>query len=374
MKRLLDAARSSGAAFRAACADVSDWDSLLDHAEQERVIGILAHCVMHVDSVPENVEARIRERHVAERLWQAHVLETLDVVVEVLGDHQVPTVQLKGPILSERLYADPLVRPSCDLDLLVHAADLPRTVESLESLGYRRGSDAEVGYDLRHHHHVSLYHPCRPPVEVHFRAFAGFGTVVPAEDLMARAVPYSSSRGTTYLVLSREDEALYLCLHAAGHAFSQLVWLHDIQTFCAQNPDTDWEAVFARARQCQVSVALAFALFVAKSGEWDEPARSLVREHLRHERATDALLRQLQGAPVDSFRAKALSAVLRLSLCENPILVWRQLRRHVAHGVVLPLYGFLPRHSPDNALLAVPGQDRFRHSVPVPLATARPVA
>ena len=138
---------------------------------------------------------------------------------EIFSAANVPVVALKGPLLAERLYPEGALRPSVDLDLLVAEDDLERAVAALEGAGWRADSGPTAVYARQHHHHLQLRREGQPPLELHFRARVGFGTVMPAADLIARSRAVVGARGRGLRILAPEDEFVYLAVHAAAHGY-----------------------------------------------------------------------------------------------------------------------------------------------------------
>jgi hypothetical protein len=185
--------------------------------------------------------------------------QTLHTVLDALNARGIPTVTLKGPVLARRLYPEEAVRPSTDLDLLIDPSRLDAAVAALAPLGFAL-EGGEVGRFFRdHHHHVHMLHPTLPPLELHFEAYLGFGTVLPAAPLIASSVPCSIPEWTDARVLSPEDELLYLAVHAASHRFARLVWLLDLKLLLQQRPGLSWDRIAARARAFGLSEAVSCA-------------------------------------------------------------------------------------------------------------------
>ncbi len=90
-------------------------------------------------------------------------------VARSLGKASIPYAFYKGAHLREILYADPALRPTVDVDLLVHEANRDKTIETLSSLGMELlikddalthevvMADDSVGVDL----HWDLFRPGR---------------------------------------------------------------------------------------------------------------------------------------------------------------------------------------------------------------------
>ena len=77
-----------------------------------------------------------------------------------LEQAEIPFIPLKGSVL-RRYYPEPWMRTSCDIDVLVHAEDLQRTVSYLaDNLGYRRES--------QNSHDISMFTQGGVHIEVHY--------------------------------------------------------------------------------------------------------------------------------------------------------------------------------------------------------------
>lgn len=80
-------------------------------------------------------------------------------IVEVFNAEEIAFVPLKGAILRD-YYAEPWLRTSCDIDILVHQEDLDKAVSSLEAKGYKAES--------KNYHDISLFSPSGVHLELHF--------------------------------------------------------------------------------------------------------------------------------------------------------------------------------------------------------------
>jgi hypothetical protein len=182
------------------------------------------------------------------------------LVLAALAKAGLHTVALKGPILAERLYGDPALRIAHDLDVLVAPHDFDAASEVLQSLGLGQPTGPTARYERDHTHNLTFTHRDLPPVELHFHLLVDFGVTVPAAGFLSRAVRYRAHDGTECGVLSAEDEAFHLCLHAAHHEFARYCWVHDVWTFLRLHPDLDWEEVFRRAEQHRVREPIFYAV------------------------------------------------------------------------------------------------------------------
>jgi hypothetical protein len=259
LDRLVAAIPEEPERFRALCNSVADWPALVEAAARDGVLGLVRRELGRLGiQLPAEAHRLMERVHASETLWQANTIGALDAVLDALEAAGIRAAVLKGPALVERLYPDPSLRCSLDLDILVADADTDRAAAALEPHGYAAEAGPSARYARRHHHHVHLFGRRPPVIELHFRAYAGFGVMMAAEDLLDRARAHRTAGGARCLVLAPDDEALYLAVHAAGHCFDRLLWLYDLKLLVAQEPDLDWDAIATRARA--IGVMAAFAL------------------------------------------------------------------------------------------------------------------
>jgi hypothetical protein len=231
-------------------------EALLEQAARH---GLLAAVAAALPADETRLSGRYQRLAAGMRLRDARAREVLSEVAGALARAGIVPAALKGPVLAERFYPEPALRPSSDLDLLVSPAQLAPAVDALLALGFRRADPLQDAYQLRRHHHVQLHRTPGPAVELHYRASSAFGASFPADELLARASAHRTAGGTDVRVLAPEDELLTLAVHAAGHRFERLGWLLDLRLLLARVA-LDWDVVGRRAEACRCRRALAYAL------------------------------------------------------------------------------------------------------------------
>lgn len=323
LQHLLAALPDDLAAFQRLCAQVPDWPALLTAAARHGVEALLEYYVVRVPHPPAALALHPLEQDLAlRRLRQPRLERPLDEALTHLAAAGIRTVVLKGPPLAARLYPDPSLRPSQDLDLMVAPADLDRAAAALETLGYQAEKGLLARYYRENHHHIHLHRENTPPLELHFRATTGFGIIVPAADFLSRARPWPTPGGAVAWVLAPEDEFLYLALHAARHLFVALVLLYDLKLFLLLHPDLDWRLVAARARSLRVTRAVSMAvealhrrLAVARP-----PGRDLALAPDLRSRLAHRVLSLVSSWPIQWKAAWYGKMAFRILLCDH--LAW----------------------------------------------------
>lgn len=322
------------------------WIALLDQAARHGVLGVLTPCLLRLD-LPGSARQAIEQHTVIARLWHEHILATLLNVVAILDAADVRVCVLKGPTLAARLYADPSTRPSMDVDLLVSPEDVERASLALESAGYDGDSHTDRSYLLQHAHHLHFSKAEQPPIELHFRAYAGFGVVMPAAALLDRATTYAAG-GRTVLVPSTEDEAMFLAVHVAGHSFIRLLWLYDLKLLIQQSPLLEWQEVGTRAEALGVSRAVGYT--VGLLDEWlnvriDSLPASLKRRGLRTAVANQ-LLKEVSTPQTRSVRDNIGGLVFTSLLCDKFASGAWLLQHHIKRAVKRRLKRLAPEYLP----------------------------
>jgi hypothetical protein len=307
--------------FQHLCGGVADWETLFTQARAHGVAGVLWHHLARPDvrASPQLKKEAARSLGF-ERLAQTRLRAALDEALQALGDAGVRSAALKGPLLGDRVYPAPSLRPTTDIDLLVAPAQLDRSIAALEGIGYRGAQGALERWYRENHHHLHFTRPQTPMLELHFRATTGFGTVVPAEEFLSRAVPYRAGAGSAAWVLSPEDELIYLGVHAARHLFEALFWLYDLKLFILRYAGLDWALAAARADALGVKGALALTFEVLQrrlAVSLPQSAAFTPHSGLLQMLAERALA-ATQRLPKPSRREAACRTLYRALLCDRP--------------------------------------------------------
>jgi hypothetical protein len=182
------------------------------------------------------------------------------LVLDTFARVGVTPVLLKGYGLASRLFpANPLARPSSDVDVLVLPEELALVEPALAKLGLRHTEVPGV-HDAFEEHHHRAWSGSAGLVEVHFRLFSGFGGGQFDERGLLARTRRGELDGRAVRWLAPEDEFLYLATHAANHGFLRLSWLVDLARYLEWAPDLDWGLMHARALEARFVAPVAASL------------------------------------------------------------------------------------------------------------------
>lgn len=261
------------------------WREVIQLAELHGVSVLLARHHPTVDW-PESVRAALRA-HTRDRVLRSlgWVYE-LNAVTGLLAEAGIPTLPLKGPILSWRLYQDFAMRVSNDLDLLIPRHQVPAACRVLDAAGYRSFfplAGATGRAYLRNYHDYGLWSPRGALIELHWNwAQRRLAISAPEAEWWTESRTLCTPAGQ-FTVLSTHHELLFLCIHAAKHGWSQLDLIFDVVAFCSHDV-IDWRRVTEEAaklgvgRMLNVTLALAQQLgsSIASPFPLDTAARSII--------------------------------------------------------------------------------------------------
>ena len=111
-------------------------------------------------SSDDEICAKFRKQQFIALMIYERINYELEEICRTLEDRQIPHVPLKGSVI-RKLYAEPWMRTSADIDLLVSPEDLDRAADALKSaLEYREEGGTE--------HDKSLFAPSGVHLELHY--------------------------------------------------------------------------------------------------------------------------------------------------------------------------------------------------------------
>jgi hypothetical protein len=281
-------------------AAASDWDDLLPLAEYHGVLPLVARNLTdHAGALPPHIAHALRSAYAANlrrNLWFAAELQR---ILRHFAQKNVRALPYKGPVLAQSAYGDLALRTFSDLDLLISPNDFARAKQSLAELGYRPSKPFTPAVErlwLRTGYERSFDGPAgKNLVEVQWSLLPRFYAVdaraadFAFDDLLARSgrialgspgtraprahsVPADSAPvdpARSHLephipCLSPEDSLLVLCLHAAKHLWTRLIWVADIAE-SLRTPNLDVSQVITRAHGLGISRILGLSFWLAKN-------------------------------------------------------------------------------------------------------------
>jgi hypothetical protein len=214
----------------------ADWPAVYEAASRELLAVLAWHRAGRFIRLHANPEtaATWRRAALAAEVRGDRQLALLGEVTRMLAAFDVDPVVLKGLPLGARLYGDPFVRCSADIDLFVPADQRSRASATLEAAGWERTEGAAPWHESWSAIRAGVeYH-----LELHSLLVSDHLAHVNAPAALARRVRIGH---VDVEALDGDFVAPYLAVHLATHQLPPLLWLVDFATF--------WSSLSADERQ-----------------------------------------------------------------------------------------------------------------------------
>jgi hypothetical protein len=273
-----------------------DWSEVLRLAEYHGILPLAArNLTEHARGLPPEIERALRSAHEANLRRSLWFSAELARVLQHFERRQLRAVPYKGPVLAQSAYGDLGLRNFSDLDFLISPADFEQAKQALAEIGYRPSSvltpdlaPAVERFCLRTGYERSFDSAAgKNLVELQWALLPYFyGVDLRVDDLLARA-GRTVVGGCEMPCLSPEDSLLVLCLHAAKHLWTRLIWLADIaETLRSQSRSQtiDLALVFSQARRLGIARILGVSFWLVKNvlrAELPQPAEEMIAADLR---------------------------------------------------------------------------------------------
>ena len=318
-----------------------DWPLLLATAARHAVVpAVHRHLARAGDhaagDVPPAILDALRTRSDENALRNVMLTQRLVELLDGLHAAAIPFIPLKGPVLALMAYGDVTLRQFYDLDLLIARADVPHARDLLRAAGYRAltpleaNSGADATLVAADYHQALVSDDDGTMLELHWGlGRADTGARRRADDGWAwRHAQRLPLLGRTVPALSWEAQLVYLCVHGAKHAWTQLGWIRDVAAVTHAAHSLDWAHAARMARDLGAARMLTVGVLLA------------------HDLAGGTVPDRPPWPPGEDRVARELVAIVRARLFSDqplamPELVrfqWRvrdRLRHRVGYGVEL---------------------------------------
>jgi hypothetical protein len=191
-------------------------------------------------AVPGPMLKQLRRDYESNAQKNLRLTHELIRILDCLESHGIPAIPYKGPVLAKTLYGDIAWRQFSDLDILIHAADLPGAKTAVHELGYTPTlhlNEAEQGAHVASGNELPFDGPLGSNLlEIQWRVLPRFYAVEFNIDNFFQRASRVDLGWSSVCTLAPEDLLLVLCVHAAKHVWSRLLWLCDIAETMRSQP------------------------------------------------------------------------------------------------------------------------------------------
>jgi len=269
-----------------------------------------------VSGVPDTLTEALRARRLQYLFWEDRHRHFVGLAIGALTEAGIRSVVLKGTACAYSVYGSPSERVRGDTDILVASNDRVRAGEILKTLGFRRGltfarerGSSQVTYakeeGLGWSHAIDLHW------QINNSAF--LSRLFSWDELCERSVPLASlceaARSTAPV-----DGLLISCFHRLVHLGSpytvngiahysadRLIWLSDIDLLSQALSASDWEELYARARDKGLISACLSGINAARAAFGTEVPHNVL-ERLAEAAEVSTVDIYLYGKPLTRLR------------------------------------------------------------------------
>lgn len=294
---------------RKACADVRDWNMVLQLAIRHNVSSLLCHGLDEScnDLVPTEFVAELRDSMKANAVRNLSLTRDLLEVTQSLAVAGIAAIPYKGPTLAIGAYGNLALREFVDLDLLVRFADVVAARDVLLRNGWRPEYQMSIEQEaiyLRQTCEYNFYRSPQSAVELHWQIVPPHLCVAFDMDQWWTRTKSTRLGGQRLLALNEADLLLSLCVHGTKHLWSSLHWLCDIAELVRTSSGLDWDLLAAEARTVGAERILHIALQLsAKLLDAPVPAVFLI-ETPQTARLGEQIIGRLIKPPVERNRIR----------------------------------------------------------------------
>jgi hypothetical protein len=175
-----------------------------------------------------------------EKMRQLKKLKNFIKLNDLLNENKIPFVNLKGILLSCRIYNDPTVRLTNDIDILIDEEMIDVVIKILFENGFEFSYGTIWPQKKSHQKHILKYFnhlvffnkESNTSLEVHWKLL-NYQPVSDEEikNMVKNNLTEIEFFGRKFKVLSPEFDLLFLMIHGVNHKWERLKWLVDINEY-----------------------------------------------------------------------------------------------------------------------------------------------
>ncbi|GAB3583485.1 hypothetical protein GCM10027445_58320 [Amycolatopsis endophytica] len=204
-------------AFPAEPLPSAEWDAVLAAARKHRMTGLLMAAIAAGAFAATGEQAEsVKSAHARNQMRVLALERELLRVLDLLEGAGIESRLLKGAAVAHLDYPDPALRSFNDLDVLVRADDIERTVEVLGTAGFERTlAEPRPGFDRRFDKGMTLRPPAGYELDLHRTFVLGpWGRMVDLDAVWDSGQSFTVA-GRQVLALSLPNRFMHACYHAA---------------------------------------------------------------------------------------------------------------------------------------------------------------
>jgi len=158
-------------------------------------------------------------------------------VTDCFNESGIPFISFKGPLLSQKIYNDPIYRYSNDFDFLIDRENVTKALNILYHRSFRNvhfelpDDECRKQFWFDNINHLMLHNSeIGVTIEIHWNLFStDFISKKALQKIINSNTVKFKFSGREFNVFSHEFELIYLIIHGGVHFWGRLKWLVDIK-------------------------------------------------------------------------------------------------------------------------------------------------
>lgn len=245
------------------CSAGIDWDAFVTLVRRHGVAGIAyATLRRHAGSwLPDTVSEAMKAHSIQVSGQALRQTAELVRISRLFAEQSIRMIAMKGVLLSLRLYGNPALRESTDIDLMVPLEDFDRADQLMRADGYRCTSPGSGLTERQKKYYLSIsqnYEYCHDTsglkLELHWRS--NLWSQVQTDVLWGRCQSFAWM-GESFNIWDDDALLLTLCYHGAHHEWCSLKWLSDVAMLLSHDRPDGWDSLLTLADQLGMGRVLA---------------------------------------------------------------------------------------------------------------------
>ena len=306
-----------------------DWNRVLCMADKHRLSSILYFNAKKsglLAYLPENVRQNLYWKYMKIVGDNLKLRKKLLDILALFESRQIPAVPVKGPVLSQILYADSELRYYQDLDILVPKNSVTAARDALLECGFAMpeslaGKSLEKFLDYGKECDF-VDHGKKIAIDLHWQLgvpFRGrFDYHFCKERL--RTVRFHCRNVRS---LSLEDTLLHLCVHGTHEIWSRIEQVLSVARLIKMYPNLDWEMLVNLSDQLHCKRVLFTGLFLSID-VFDAPIPPVVTVQIKYDKTVKRIAANIffrlfmETAPKEFNEKRAEQISFDLKIREHP--------------------------------------------------------
>jgi hypothetical protein len=229
--------------------------------------------LMHVNTrsfheIPTDVRDILKKNYLYAMRRSLQMASELAVLMGQFDTAGVNVVQLKGITNAVEIFRDTALYPSADIDIMIRREDIRLVTDVMKGLGYRTTKDI-TDYYLGRYNEVHFLKKAKIAVDFHLSLSNKRYFEIP-EDFWWENLREIPMNGSTYKILSKENNLLFASIHMFSHGYSTLKFLVSFsEMFRLYKGNIQWKKLTSDAlrfnayKNLMLSLILAYKLLKA---------------------------------------------------------------------------------------------------------------